>query len=153
MDVKARRSLQFDGLEDRVYLSVTHAGRPHPTALKGSLRIPVPADSGPAGAVSIAGNGNVSPLGPVSALGTLTSGANGGGGGVVDLAGGDGGIVLHFQVSAGRGRHAIPHIRFTVDGGTGSFTNATGQGTATESLGASPNTLVLKIHGTLTGGA
>ena len=151
MDVKSRRALQFDGLEDRVYLSVAHGAHAHPTALKGSLQIPIPPDSGAAGTISIAGNGNVSPLGPVSALGTLTANAQGGGG-VVDLASGDGGIVLHFQVGAAPGRHSAPHVRFTIDGGTGKFTNATGQGTATEVSG-SHGLLVLKIHGTIQAGS
>lgn len=153
MDVKSRRSFQFDCLEDRVYLSVAHATHAHPAVLKGSLQIPIPANGGTASTLSIEGNGNVSPLGPVTALGTLNSDGQGGGGGVVDLASGHGGIVLKFQVTAGHGHHAMPHIRFTVDGGTGTFTNATGQGTATESLGATPNMLVLKLHGTLNTGS
>lgn len=152
MDVKSRRALQFDGLEDRVYLSVAHGAHAHPTALNGSIQIPLPADPF-SSTLSIVGNGNVSPLGPVSALGTLTSDGHGGGGGVVDLASGDGGIVLHVQATPAHGRHAPPHVRFTIDGGTGKFTNATGQGTATETTGAGMDMLVLKIHGTIRAGS
>ncbi|MDR3638858.1 MAG: hypothetical protein P4L84_33940 [Isosphaeraceae bacterium] len=148
MDVKTRRSLHFDSLEDRVYLSVAHGTHARPSTLSGSLVIPLPAGGGSGGTLSIEGNGNVSPLGPVSALGTLTSNSHGGGG-VVNLAGGDGGVVLNFHVTTPHGRNAKPQIRFTVNGGTGSFTNASGQGTATEAVGSSVNTVVLKLHGTL----
>lgn len=149
MDVKARRSLQFDSLEERIFLSVAHARLSPGSTLKGTLQIPLPADGGSSSTLSIEGNGNVSPLGPVSALGTLTSDSHRGGGGKVDLASGQGGIVLKFSVNTPHGRRAKPQIRFVIDGGTGTFTNASGQGTATEVRGGNPHMLLLKLRGTL----
>lgn len=148
MDVKRRYSLLFDALEDRVFLSVAHPGAVHPSVLQGTLQIPVPAGTTVPATISIEGNGNVSPLGPVSALGTLTAGAQGSGG-IVDLASGRGGIVLNFSVTTPHSGRGKPQIHFTITGGTGAFTNASGEGTATESRGNGPDMLELHLHGTI----
>jgi hypothetical protein len=150
MDGKFSRRPGFDALEDRVSLSVAPAAHAASTALKGALLIPVPAGTAPGNSLRIEGNGNIAPLGPVSALGTLNENGRGVGSGTLDLASGDGGIVVDLQATAGHGRHAAPKIRFTIIGGTGSFTHAAGSGTATESGGKS-GLLTFTLRGTLTG--
>lgn len=147
MDVRTPRVFQFDALEERVCLSTYHAGALHGSVMKGSIEVPVSPATTLSSALSIEGNGNVSPLGPVSALGTLNPNE----GGVLDLASGDGGIVVNLGGTARHGRAGKPRVHFTINGGTGTFTHASGHGTIDERPGH--GMLALQFHGSLRTGA
>lgn len=151
MDVRTPCVLQFEALEKRLCLSTAHAGLSQPSVLRGTIQVPVQGDPG-ADTIRIAGNGSVSPLGPVSALGTLTSSAGGGSGDIIDLASGDGGLVLNLDVNTPHAGAAKPRIHFTIIGGTGTFTSASGQGTITERRGNAPDTIALELRGTIEAG-
>lgn len=149
MDVRTPRVFQFDALEARVCLSAAHASALHGTVIKGTLEVPVPPGTTVTSTLSIEGNGNISPIGPVSALGTLNPNT----GGIVDLASGDGGLVVDLTATATHGHGAKPRVDFTIIGGTGTYTHASGEGTVVEIAGRHSSTVLIQFRGTLQNGS
>lgn len=145
MDVRTPRVFQFDALEERVCLSASHVSALRGSVMKGTLKVPVPPGTTVASPLSIEGNGSISPLGPVSALGTLSPSM----GGVIDLASGDGGLVVSLSATTPHGHATKSRIPFTIIGGTGTFTQASGAGTAVEETDEHSSTITLQFHGTL----
>jgi hypothetical protein len=154
MERISSRALGFDSLEGRVYLSVSghqiaaamaaHV-RSHSVPLTGMIQVAMP--TGAARVVPTHGTGHVQPLGTVGVAGTLTSTSDSGGGNL-KLSGQHGSVSLVFHSQPSRGTQVLPSFRFTVTGGSGAYTGASGHGTIVWKLTNQP-VLALQLHGTM----
>jgi hypothetical protein len=155
MDVRSRRPLRFEALEDRIFLSTTqthlhaaavHGRASHAQPISGTLQI---ISGSTSNTQQLTGTGNLSPLGSVTVTGTFTQHSNGTGKAVVTLTGSQGAIDINVTVKNTHASQGSQQMHFTITGGSGSYAHASGQGTATQLAGTDSNVQNLSIHGTL----
>jgi hypothetical protein len=153
MRAKPRRLWQLETLEGRTLLSTTHllrpgavevarAKAPRVQVLSGTIRgtfqlSDLNFDANTTAAIN--GSGRLTVLGPATAAG-IVNGVVGTPGaslqGTLTLTGGQGTVTLGLSGTTPKSLRKFPRIFVVVQGGTGSFANATGQGTATISSGS-----------------
>jgi hypothetical protein len=152
MSARPRRAYQFEVLEGRALLSTAHflrpgvvemvrAKAPRVQILSGTIRGTFQlSDANFDGntTATINASGRVTLLGSVTATGTVTGIVGTPGAplrGTLTLTGGQGSVVLGLSGTTPRSLRKLPRIQVTVEGGTGAFANASGQGTASITSG------------------